>query len=265
MSTQDGNVTVNGISIRYRVDGVAGKPWLILSNSLMTDLSLWDDQVAAFGGAFRILRYDQRGHGKSTLNDTPCDLELLTDDVMSLANAVGVDSFTFIGVSMGAITGLRLVQRFPSRAKRAVICAGRTFAPPAALAAWDERIAVANKDGMEGLVEVTAKRWFDPGSFDRNPKAIARVREMIRTTPRDGFIACARMLQGFDIRAEMSGIRVPALFVAGASDADAPQAARQMQGEIAGSAVTIIPNTGHLANIETPSAFNAAVSNFLAR
>lgn len=260
----EGHSKVNGISIRYRIDGkAAGRPWLVFSNSLMTDLSLWDDQVAALGGKYQILRYDQRGHGKSSVNDTPCTLDVLTDDVMGLLDAVGVDRFTFIGISMGAATGLRVAQRFPNRVERLILSAGRPMTPPGGAQAWEDRINIAQKGGMEALVEITVKRWFHAKSFDGNPAAIQRVREMIRATPLNGFIACVRMLQNYDVQAQLGAIRMPTLMIAGAVDADAPQVARDMQGKLGNGAVVVVPDAGHLTNIEAPAAFNTALSGFL--
>ena len=78
---QELDIRANGISIRYRIEVREGAPWLVFSNSLMTNLSLWDDQVAAFADRYRILRYDQRGHGGTGSDDRRCSFDLLVDRV----------------------------------------------------------------------------------------------------------------------------------------------------------------------------------------
>ena len=90
-------VAVDGVSLRVRIDGTAGKPWLIFSNSLMTSLEIWDEQVGDLAASFRILRYDQRGHGGSEVSRQPADFDRLADDVIELMDAFGIASATVSG------------------------------------------------------------------------------------------------------------------------------------------------------------------------
>ena len=177
------DIRANGISIRCRIDGREGAPWLVFSNSLMTNLSLWDDQLAAFGDRFRILRYDQRGHGNSTVSGVTCDLDLLVDDAIAMLDALGIERFTFVGISMGSGTALRIAQRYPDRIVRMAMCAGGAATAPGNAEAWQQRIDFARSKGMEAMVEPTVARWFHPDSLQANGDAVRRVREMIRTTP----------------------------------------------------------------------------------
>src|SRR3954468_13732521 len=100
-----GNSAANGISLHFRKEGNSGAPWLVFSNSLMTSLSMWDEQIPAFSENFGIFRYDQRGHGSSTVDGAAPTFDLLVDDVMALLNAHDIDKFVFLGCSMGSMTG----------------------------------------------------------------------------------------------------------------------------------------------------------------
>jgi 3-oxoadipate enol-lactonase len=262
--SQQQDIRANGISIRCKIDGREGAPWLVFSNSLMTNLSLWDDQVATFGGKFRILRYDQRGHGHTTLSSVPCSIELLVDDAIGLLDALSIQQVIFVGISMGSGTALRIAQRYPDRIQRMVMCAGNAATGPGNAQAWQERIDFARSKGMEAMVEPTIARWFHPDTLKADGEAVHRVRDMIRTTPLEGFVACAQALQEFDFQAGLPKMRLPALLLAGAADANATRSLSALQARIAGARYSVIPQAGHLANIEAPGGFNALMSDFLA-
>jgi 3-oxoadipate enol-lactonase len=118
----------NGINFNYEIEGRDGAPWLVLSNSLVTNLSLWDEQVAQFKGAFRILRYDQRGHGGTDAPGGRYTFDLLVDDAVALMDALKIERAHFAGISMGGVTALGLAKRHASRIDRIVVCdAGRPW------------------------------------------------------------------------------------------------------------------------------------------
>src|SRR3546814_13805148 len=83
--TETGMVDVAGLGIRCRVDAQGSNaPWVVFSNSLGTALEVWDAQAAALSPRFRILRYDQRGHGGSGVPAEPCDFRRLGADLLAL-------------------------------------------------------------------------------------------------------------------------------------------------------------------------------------
>jgi 3-oxoadipate enol-lactonase len=260
----DFHVEANGIRFRCRIDGRKDAPWLVFSNSLATNLSLWDGQIATFENSFRILRYDQRGHGGTEVPGEPCTFEQLVDDVVALFDALAIRRATFVGVSMGAITALRLAARHAGRLDRIVACDGQWVAPAGARELWEERIAVVQNQGMEALVEPTVRRWFRPEFIAGNPPSLEKVRRMIATTPAGGFIACGRALQQYDYRECLPQIGVPTLLLAGAADGTMPEVMREMHRAMPGSNFVEIPNAGHLPNFENPEVFNQTLSKFLA-
>lgn len=257
------HVRVNGLDFHCRLDGPEGAPWIVFSNSLLTDMALWDAQVAAFEGRFRMLRYDKRGHGGTEVPAGPATMELLADDAEALMAHFGVERATFIGDSVGAATALLLGARSPGRLAALVPVDGQPVTPPNGGAMWQERIDLAARDGMAAFAEVTLQRWFAPGSFAAGNPAIPKVRAMIEVTPEAGFVACARALQSYDIRAGLPDIRLPVLMIAGAADGAIPGIMRGLAEVIPGSTFTEIPEAGHLPGIEAPGRFNAVLEPFL--
>jgi 3-oxoadipate enol-lactonase len=264
----DSIVTVDGIGLRVRIDGPEGAPWLVFSNSLMTDLSLWDDQVAAFGDRYRILRYDQRGHGGSAVPPGNCSFDRLVDDFAAVLAHFDVTGATIVGVSMGGVTALGLASRHPKRAARVLLCDCQPISTPAGAAAWDERFELVRNGGMAALVEPTIARWFRPAAVQANTGAVSRVRAMIGGMTPDGFMRAGRALQDYDFRSDLAALAhraCPVACVVGAHDGVLPDAVRAMAATCPGATFTAIADAGHLPNIEQPAAFNEALTTLLTR
>ena len=114
-------VKANGISFNCRVDGHESAPWLVFSNSLMTNLSMWDDQVAALTDKFRILRYDQRGHGETDAPSGAYKFETLVADIVALFDALQIRRANFVGLSMGGMAAIALAEQHADRLERIAI------------------------------------------------------------------------------------------------------------------------------------------------
>jgi 3-oxoadipate enol-lactonase len=188
----------NGITFNYEIEGAEGAPWLVFSNSLATNLAMWDPQVAGLKDSFRILRCDQRGHGGTDAPAGRYTYATLLADAIALFDALGIARAHFCGLSMGGATALGLAELHPDRVDRVVVCDSPAMSTPASAQQWEERIAVAQKDGMAALVDSTMARWFPPETHAANPPHLAKVREMIRTTPVNGFIGCSAALADHD-------------------------------------------------------------------
>ena len=259
----DTMVTIAGQALRCRVEGQAGAPWLVFSNSLMTDLSLWDDQVAAFGDRYQILRYDQRGHGGSAVPPGDCSFDQLVGDLGGLLAHFGITGAALVGVSMGGVTALATAARYADRVSRVAISDCQAVSSPANAAAWEGRFAVVREGGMAALVEPTISRWFAPATLQAGAPAVSRVRAMVQSTTQDGFFRSARALQSYDFSAELAALHCPIAFIAGAHDGVMPTSMGAMAATRPGAAFTIIPDAGHLPCIEQPVAFDAALTALL--
>jgi 3-oxoadipate enol-lactonase len=257
-------IKANGISINYQVDGASG-PWLVLSNSLATDLTMWDAQARALSPAFRVLRYDQRGHGKTEATQGRYTFELLMADALALMDALSVPRAHVCGLSMGGATALGLAQRHPDRVARAIVCDSGCASTPQSAAQWEERIAVAQRDGMAPLVEPTIMRWFPADIVAKKPPYLDKVRAMILGTPVAGFIGCAAALADHDFRSAVAATRPPVLFVAGEKDAGGAVATamKGLHQALPGSRYVELPGAGHISNLDDPAGFTTALTEFL--
>jgi 3-oxoadipate enol-lactonase len=254
----------NGISINYQIDGNAGD-WLVFSNSLATDLSMWDAQARDLAGKFRVLRYDQRGHGKSEAPGGRYTFELLIADALALMDALNIGKANFAGLSMGGATALGLAQRHPDRVARAIVADSGCASTPQSAQQWEERIAVAQKGGMEPLVEPTVTRWFPPDVLAGKAPYLDAVRAMIRATPVNGFVGCAAALADHDFRSAVSATQPPVLFIAGEKDAGGAVATamKGLHQALSGSRYVELAGAGHISNLDDPAGFTRALREFL--
>ena len=255
---------IDGCRTAFRLEGPHESPVVVLSNSLSSNLSMWDDQIAPLTRHYRVLRYDQRGHGQSAVTPAPYSFDLLTDDVLRLLRYLDIGPVHFVGLSMGGMTGQTLAARHPEILKSLVLCDTAAHMPPPEL--WDERIALARDGGMAVTSDATLGRWFTAGFHDARPDAIERVRRMIETTPVEGYVGCCMAIREMNQIASLSRIATPTCLIVGAEDPSTPVAAsRLIHAEIAGSELVVIENAAHLSNIERADEFNAALLGFLAR
>ncbi len=263
------HITANGISINHAIDGQEGAksdaPWLVFSNSLATDLTMWDRQAAEFAATHRVLRYDQRGHGKTAAPAGRYSFDILIADALALMDALNIREASFCGLSMGGATALGLAQRHPERIARAIVCDSGCASTPQSAQQWEERIAVAEKGGMAPLVEPTLTRWFPPDVVAKKPAYLDKVRAMIANTPVNGFIGCAAALADHDFRSAVASTRPPVLFIAGEKDGGGavPTAMRSLHQALNGSRYVELPGAGHISNLDDPAGFAGAVRAFL--
>ena len=257
-------IAANGIDINYRIDGPDGAPWLTFSNSLATNLSMWDAQTELLAGDYRILRYDQRGHGQTEASAPPYSFDMLASDMIALWDALGVERSIFVGLSMGGTTALGLATGHGDRLDGLVACDCRCDSPPGFREAWDDRITVVEQGGMAALADPTVERWFTEGFQAAQPDTIEWIRGMIRTTALDGFIGGARALQDIAYRDRLGAIATPTLFISGAQDGAAtPDYMKPMQEAVPGSGFALLDPAGHISNVENPDGFNRALGDFL--
>jgi 3-oxoadipate enol-lactonase len=257
-------INANGISINYQVDGPDGAPWIVFSNSLATSTAMWDEQAAALKSNFRVLRYDQRGHGGTEVPAGRYAFDTLLDDALGLLDALGIAKAHFAGLSMGGATALGLAERHPDRLDRVIVCDSPCQSTPQSSQQWEERIAVAQSKGIEALIEPTVGRWFPPETMAKNPPHLDKVRAMIRATPVNGFIGCAAALAAHDYASAVATVRRPVLFMVGEKDGATPAAMRKLHEKLTGSHFVELPGAGHISNMDRPAEFNRALSGFLA-
>jgi 3-oxoadipate enol-lactonase len=235
-------------------------PWLVFSNSLMTDHTVWDAQVSHFGGRFNILTYDQRGHGRSEAPGS-VTFDVLSRDVLALLDHFDIARCTYVGLSMGVPTGLAVVARAPERIEGLLLSDGQMATQATGRATWQSRIDNARAHGMPWVADDTVGRWFN-ADFVKSGGA-TRLRDAAATMSVEGYCACAAALQVYDFTNVATGLSVPVQLVAGANDGAMPAVMQRMTEAIPGASLDVIPDAGHIPNLEQPARFNAVLESYL--
>jgi 3-oxoadipate enol-lactonase len=256
-------IKANGITFNYEIDGPEGAPWLVFSNSLATNVTMWDPQAADLKHSFRVLRYDQRGHGATEVPAGRYTFQVLIADVIALFDALHIARAHFAGLSMGGVTALGLAELHPDRVDHVIVCDSPGKSTPAGAQQWEERIVIAQNGGMEPLVEPTVQRWFPPETHAAKPAYLDAVRQMIRTTPANGFIGCSAALADHDYNTPVATVTRPMLFIAGSKDGVTPASMKEMNGRLKGSRYVELDGAGHISNLDRPAEFTHAVREFL--
>jgi 3-oxoadipate enol-lactonase len=249
-------IKANGIAVNYQVDGPDNAPCLVFSNSLATTMAMWDEQASALKNKFRVLRYDQRGHGETEAPAGRYAFDTLLD-------ALSIKKAHFAGLSMGGATALGLAEKHPDRFDRIIVCDSPCQSTPQSSQQWEERIVIAKDKGMEALVEPTIARWFPAETVAKNPPHLDNVRGMIRNTPANGFIGCAAALAAHDYASAVAAVKCPVLFMAGEKDGATPAAMRKLNEKLPGSHFVELSGAGHISNMDRPAEFTRAIADFL--
>jgi 3-oxoadipate enol-lactonase len=255
------SVEIDGISIHYRLDGPERAPTLVLSSSLGTSHQLWEPQLPALASRLRVLRYDHRGHGASSVPPGPYRLEALARDVLGLVDGLGIAQFLFCGISMGGMVGMWLGVNAPARVQKLVLC--NTGARIGTRESWEARIGPVQAGGMAAIADAVLARWFTPAFQAAHPEGVARARRMLLETPPEGYVAACAAIRDADLREEVARIGAPTLVIAGSADAATPPADGRFLAERIGSARYLELNAAHLSNIEADEPFTNAVLAFL--
>jgi len=221
---------------------------LVLSNSLGTDMSMWDGLLPALKGRFRVVRYDQRGHGRTPAPDGPYSIADLGGDVLGMLDRLGLEQVSFCGLSLGGMTGLWLAVNAPERVERLALLCTAAHLPPRE--GWTDRAARVRADGIEPLVEASLERWFTP---EVGAETVERARQALRRVRPEGYAACCDAIADHDLRAELGGIRAPTLVIATVDDPSTPpEFGREIAEGIDGAELVVLEHGRHLVAAEHP-------------
>jgi 3-oxoadipate enol-lactonase len=239
------------VALNYRLDGPEEAPVLVLSNSLGTDLGMWAGLLPSLAGHFRLLRYDQRGHGHSPAPQGPYTIAELAGDLLELLDRLGVERVSLCGTSMGAMTGMWLAINAPGRIERLALCCTSAHLPPGEM--WTERAATVRAQGMGAVVDAQLERWFTPEAAERRPEAVERARQTLLDMPPEGYAGCCEAIGSHDVRAELGSIRNPTLVLAGDEDPATPAEHGRLIAEgVSGARFVVLERARHLIAVERP-------------
>jgi len=250
--------------LHYQLDGPIDAPVLVLSNSLGTDLHMWDAQISAFTEHFRVLRFDTRGHGQSLVTPGPYTIEQLGHDVLALLDALHIERAHFCGLSMGGLIGQWLGINAGHRLLKLVVC--NTAAKIGDPSIWNPRIEMVLRDGKAAMValrDASIARWFTPDFAEANPAVASRITDMLAATSPEGYAANCAAVRDADFREQLSSIKVPLLVIAGTEDAVTPPAGGHfIQQHVLGAEYAEF-YAAHLSNVQAGAAFSEQVVAFL--
>lgn len=259
-----GSVKLAEGELNYQLDGPENAPVLVLSNSLGTNLHMWDTQIAAFTEHFRVLRYDTRGHGKSLVTEGPYSIEQLGRDVLALLDALNIEKAYFCGLSMGGLIGQWLAINAGDRLHKVIVC--NTAAKIGTPEIWNPRIEMVLRDGaaaMVGLRDASIERWFTPAYAKANPEQAKRITDMLAATSPQGYAANCGAVRDADYREQLGAVTVPMLVISGTEDAVTPPAGGHfIQQNVPGAQYAEF-HAAHLSNVEVGEPFSRCVIDFL--
>jgi 3-oxoadipate enol-lactonase len=262
MTTDSGTITTgDGCRITYRFDGREDASLLLLSNSLGTSMAMWEPQLDALAQEFRVLRYDQRGHGASAAPAGSYSIDRLGRDVIELLDALGVERVHFCGLSLGGMVGQWLGIRAPERLDRLILANTSGYMGPPA--GWDARIRSVLADGMAPLAQASVDRWFTAAFAAAAPDAIAPIKAMLLANSAQGYAGTCAAIRDMDMRRAATLISVPTLVIGGLSDPATPPPHSEALARAIRGARLIMMDAAHLSNVEQPVLFLKAILDHL--
>ena len=278
----------------HRIDGPAGAPVLMLGSSLGTTGDLWAPQMPMLTQRFRVVRYEYPGHGPYAPREAPATRRTRREEeaqrttsppsgtvprraqrapsrpsiadlgagVVELLDELGAERASLAGISLGGMVSMWVAAHAPDRVDRVVLACTAAHLPPAS--AWHERAELVRGEGTDPLRPALLARWFTEGFPAARPDVVEPVAAMLAAADPEGYASCCEAIAGMDLRGDLAAVVAPTLIIAGADDpVTPPAAALELHQAITGSALAVIPRAAHLANLEQPDAFSAAMLDHL--
>lgn len=252
----------HGCPIDVEVTGPGDAPVLMLSSSLGTTKHMWDPQMEAFAGRYRVVRYDRRGHGHSGVPKGPYTMELLARDAIAVMDGLGLKKVNWVGLSMGGMEGMWLGANAPDRIEKLILSNTSTYYPDKT--PWHTRIDTVTKAGsVAAIADTVINAWLTQNFQKNNPTETARMKEMMIATPVEGYLGCCAAVRDMDHREIIKAITAPTLIIAGSKDmATNVEAAEFIRDRIKGAKLAIV-DAAHISNVEQPEAYAKEVIGFL--
>ena len=243
-------------------DGPPGAPALLMLHSLGTTLHVWDEQAAVLARSLRVIRFDLRGHGLTTVTPGPYRIEDLAQDALAVLDALGVERAHVAGLSIGGLVAQAVALAAPDRVASLVLCDTALAIPPATL--WHERAATVRRAGVAAVADAVLARWMTPPNA--NAPAAHGLRAMLLATAPEGYAGSAEAIAAWPAPSGIatSGITARTLVLVGAQDlATPPDAAAALAAMIPGAALHVVADAAHIAPMEQPAAVTSAMTGFL--
>ena len=253
-------------ALAYLDTGRDGTP-LVLLHGWPLSSRMWEPQIEFFGEAFRVVAPDLKGFGASDAPDDPKSYSMdgYADDVAALLDELGLPEVVLGGLSMGGYVCFAFLRRHAGRARALVLADTRAVpdTPEGARVRSAQQEQVAER-GPGPLADSLIDTLLSESTRARKPDVVERVRKLM-DQPAAGYIGALEAMKARpDSTPDLTRIAIPTLIIVGEEDrVTPPESARSMHEHIGGSQLAVIPEAGHLSNLEAPQAFNEALAGFL--
>lgn len=248
------------ISLNVVEDGDPDGAPVVFAGALGTDLTIWDEVVAALPGRFRLIRLDMRGHGQSDVPPGPYSMGALVRDAEAVLDALNVRDAVFVGLSVGGLIAQGLAVKRMDQV-RALVLSG-TAPKIGTKAGWQERIATVRAKGLPALTDDLMARWFS--RRERAEGGDLPTRLMVERQDPEGYAGVCAAIAGTDFITPTSGLRLPALVMVGSEDRSTPpDLVRELADLIPGSRFELLRGAGHLPCVDSPALFTEKLGQFL--
>ncbi len=251
---------IEDLRLHYELEGLENGRVLVLSHSIGTTTEMWKHVAPKFAKHFRVLRYDTRGHGRSSVPDGPYAIADLGKDVLALLDALDARRCIFCGLSLGGMTGIWLGIHAPDRLEKLILA--NTAARIGTHESWNARVRAVQQGGMASIADAVMERWFTCDFRQDSPALVAPVRQMFLNTSQTGYVACCAAIRDADFTADLHAISIPTLVITGRDDPATPPGDGRFLAENISGARYVELKTAHLSPIEDPDGFSAAVRGF---
>jgi len=254
------DLKLDDVTLHFREDGEPDGAPVVFANSLGTNLHMWDGILPHLPAGLRIIRYDKRGHGQSSVPPAPYTMGALVRDIEALLDHLEVRDAVFVGLSVGGLIGQGLAVKRLDQVRALVL--SNTAAKIGTKKMWQDRIKAVREGGIEAVADPVMERWFS-----RDFLASGRVpawREMLVSQPQEGYVGCCAAISGTDFFTPISGLRLSLMGIAGSEDgATPPDLVRETVELVPGSKFHLMRRAGHLPCVEQPEEYAGLLAGFL--
>ncbi|GAB5431122.1 MAG: 3-oxoadipate enol-lactonase [Epibacterium sp.] len=248
------------VQLNYRLIGPEDAPAVVFAHALGTDQTIWDKVLQRLPQNIRVLTFDLRGHGGSSVPPAPYSMGNLIRDVERLMETCAIRDSLFVGLSIGGMIAQGLAVKRLDLVRALVL--SNTAAKIATPEIWTRRMDTLRRGGMPAISVDTLQRWFPRSAWKSD--VYAATQTLLERTDVEGYLGCCAAIAGTDFYTPTSGLRLPALGIAGTEDGSTPpDLVRETLDLIPGSQFTLLRRTGHVPPIDQPEAFAERLTSFM--
>lgn len=253
-------IQLTNFNCNYKFENFGHEKTLVLSNSLGTNFSMWEDNIDVLSHYFNVLRYDTRGHGESTINQDKVSIAELGNDVIALLDYLKMDKVYFCGLSIGGLTGQWLGINHPTRFEKIII--SNTAAKIGTEEGWEARVKQVTEHGLDSILTATAERWFSPDYRANNPEKVQEILNNFESTSLQGYTACCYAVAAADFREQLHDLEVPTLIIVGTQDEVTTLEDGKFIQKRTPIASLVTLDAAHLSSMEHPEEFAKHIIHF---